>query len=180
MIRPAAKVAAVISFTILISGLAPVNADPVKDNLRKLKAKLKAAKSSAKPAPTKPAPASTPVPRTPVRAARNRPRPAPPKPKPPPMPELTHSLVWEKTRLGTIPKTGDIRVETINRGKIVFAYWGVYKISDQDGNGVKLNLAPARYKVQLKGPSMVRPWVKYVQVKPDMVAVLKVELPEDN
>lgn len=179
MKRSAAMVAAALCVPLLLAGTSYGAPDPVKENLRKLKARLKSAKAQTKPAPPK-APETV---RKPVRSSRSyrrSPQSSKPQVKLPPMPKLKYDLDYEKERLGTIPKTGDIRVETTNRGKVVFAYWGVYPISDKDGNGSKKNLAPANYRVMLKGPSMARPWIRYVQVKPDMVAVLKVELPEGN
>jgi hypothetical protein len=98
----------------------------------------------------------------------------------PSMPVLKHDVDYVSRRVGSIPKTGDIVVETTNRGQIVFAYWKVDLISGPDGMGLKKDLAPAKYQIMLKGPSLRKPWYKFVQVKPDMAAVLKVELPPDS
>lgn len=93
------------------------------------------------------------------------------------MPVIKYDVDYVNQRVGSIPKTGDIVVETTNRGQIVFAYWRVDLISGPDGMGLKKDLAPAKYQVMLKGPSLRKPWSKFVQVKPDMTAVLKVQLP---
>jgi hypothetical protein len=79
-------------------------------------------------------------------------------------------------RLGTRRNAGDILVETTNGGKTVFVYWKVEMISSGDGRGVKQDVAPGRYPVMLKGPTIIKPWTVFVNVKPGNTTLVKVTL----
>jgi len=173
---------------LLSASAASAAPDPVKENLRRLKERLKAAKAqaAAKAAP-KPAPKSTTpttaVRRPPIRYTRpsnSRPQVSSSRPFVPNMPNLKYKFRVETERLGTIPKTGDIVVETTNRGQIVYAYWRVELISGPDGLGRKKDIAPGKYLVMLKGPTLPRPWVVFATVKPDLVTVVEVALPPES
>ena len=77
---------------------------------------------------------------------------------------------------GTIPKTGDIQVETVNKGRIVYVYFKLLIKSGPDGCATIPDVAPGNYEIMLKGPTLKLPWRRFVEVKPDQVTLVKVSL----
>jgi len=158
-------------------------ANPVQDSLRRLKERLKAAKVHS--APPKPAPAPNPRPAAPrpvrrnpriVRPYRNTPSSAPRVSKMPSI-KLPYKVNFLPHRTaGTIPKTGDIQVETVNKGRIVFVYFKLLQRSGPDGCATIPDVAPGNYEIMLKGPTLKLPWRRFVEVKPDQVTMVKVTL----
>jgi hypothetical protein len=78
--------------------------------------------------------------------------------------------------VGTIPKTGDIQVETVNKGRIVYVYFKLLQRSGPDGCATIPDVAPGNYEIMLKGPTLKLPWRRFVEVKPDQITMVKVNL----
>lgn len=153
--------------------------DPVQESLRKLKERLKAAQKQSTPPPTAHRPVQPrPIRRSP-RASRSLRAASGPRTRPGYLPtlKLKSDVDFSPNRVaGTIPKTGDIQVETINKGRVVYVYFKLLQRSGPDGRAVIPDVAPGNYEIMLKGPTLKIPWRRFVEVKPDQVTVVKVSL----
>lgn len=172
-----------LASAVLLHHAAHSATDPVQESLRKLKARVQAAqRKNAAPTPTPP-------PATPLRAAGPRtarhprvarsfrPSPATPRPVHLPTLKLKNRVEYLPQRTaGTLPKTGDIQVETVNKGRVVYVYFKLLQRSGPDGCATIPNVAPGNYEIMLKGPTLKLPWRRFVEVKPDQVTLVKVFL----
>lgn len=155
--------------------------DPVQESLRKLKERLKAAQKQNTPPPSAASP--RPVPPRPIRriprAGRSQRAASGTRTRPGYLPtlKLKSDVDYSPNRVaGTIPKTGDIQVETTNKGRVVYVYFKLLQRSGPDGRAVIPDVAPGNYEIMLKGPTLKIPWRRFVEVKPDQVTVVKVSL----
>jgi hypothetical protein len=152
--------------------------DPVQESLRKLKERVKAAQRKHAPPP---APARAPAPRPyrrSTRSVRNS-RPAASSARVAHLPtlKLKNQVAFLAQRsAGTLPNTGDIQVETVNKGRTVYVYFKLLIKSGPDGCATIPNVAPGNYEIMLKGPTLKLPWRRFVEVKPDQVTLVKVYL----
>lgn len=155
-------------------------ADPVQDSLRRLKERLNAAKRhNAPPAPpvTPRPPVARPTRRGPRVVRTNRVYAPAPRVTHMPSIKLKYDVGYAPHRtVGTIPKTGDIQVETVNKGRIVYVYFKLLQRSGPDGCATIPDVAPGNYEIMLKGPTLKLPWRRFVEVKPDQITMVKVNL----
>lgn len=181
MIRRTAFALAGLASMLLLHAVAYSANDPVHESLRKLKERLKAAQkqNTAPPVGT----ARRPVQPRPVRryprASRSQRATSGTRTRPGYLPtlKLKSDVDYSSNRVaGTIPKTGDIQVETINKGRVVYVYFKLLQRSGPDGRAVIPDVAPGSYEIMLKGPTLKIPWRRFVEVKPDQVTVVKVSL----
>jgi hypothetical protein len=166
-----------LASVLLLQSATQSATDPVQESLRKLKARVKAAQRKHAPPP---APSRTPAPRPYRRSthsARNSRPASSSRVAHLPTLKLKNQVGYLPHRsAGTLPKTGDIQVETVNKGRIVFVYFKLLQRSGPDGCATIPNVAPGNYEIMLKGPTLKLPWRRYVEVKPDQVTFVKVYL----
>lgn len=169
-----------LASVLLLQSVTHSATDPVQESLRKLKERVKAAQRKHAPPPA-PAPPRTPAPRPYRRSTHSvrnsRPAASPPRVAHLPTLKLKNQVAFLPHRsTGTLPKTGDIQVETVNKGRIVFVYFKLLQRSGPDGCATIPNVAPGNYEIMLKGPTLKLPWRRFVEVKPDQVTFVKVYL----
>ncbi|MCC2668465.1 MAG: hypothetical protein K0Q72_936 [Armatimonadetes bacterium] len=160
---------------LFLAGATSASADPVQDNLRRLKDRLKAARAKSGPKPATGSPRPPVIRRRSPRTVRV-PRVTPSHRTLPPGPRLDYKADFLPHRLGTLRNSGDILVETKNNGKTVYVYWNMEMISNSDGRGEKHDLAPGRYRIMLKGTTLVKPWIYYATVKSGHTTLVRVTL----
>ena len=168
-------VACTLGAAVVAAAALPAAADPVQDNLKRLKERLKAARTKAA-APNPGVTGPTSPNRRHPKAVRF-PRVMPPIPKAPTVfkPRFKYDVEYLPHRVGTGKNLGDILVETKNGGKQVYVYWKLNMISTDDGRGHKENVLPGKYQIMLSGPT-IKPWYYYLTVKPGHTTLLKVSL----